>query len=171
MATFLVDVQRIKNNSYLDNNVDDKTIKIALLNAQEQLLEPVLGSKLYGVLTAGVAEGNLALAYQNLIVNYVWKVLYHGTTYMVARNLLFRYTNSAIVKDSNANSTAIDVVDLNTMRDEEYLSYQFHVDKIQRYLVDNLSTFPEYGETDNDGIEAESGQNSIGFYYDGDDFQ
>lgn len=167
MATFLVPIERVKRNTYIDGNVDDKTIKLALTNAQEQLLEPVIGSALYEKLTGGIAEGNLELDYQNLIINYIWKILYHGTTFMVARNLLFRYTNSSIVKDSNQNSTAIDAVDLNTLRDEEFNSYQFQVDKLMRFLKANASQFPEYYEVDDDGLAAEEQQNSLGFYYDG----
>lgn len=166
-AILLVDIDRIKKNSYLDGNIDDKTIKIGLINAQEQLLEPVIGTKLYNKLTGGIAEGTLPIPYQNLVINYIWKVLYHGTTYMVARNLLVRYTNSAIVKDSNQNSTAVGESELRSLRDEEFQSYQFHVNKLQLYLTDNIGSFPEYGQTDNDGLQADEQQVAPGFFYDG----
>lgn len=166
MDQLLISIQRLKDRSYLDNNIDDKTIKNALIDCQEQILEPVLGSKLYNYLIGGVSEGSLGVVYQDLIVNYIWKVLIHGTTYFVARNLLFRLTNSSIVSDSNQNSTAISSQDLNVMRKEQEESYKHHVDRLTRYLRANSTKFPEYFQTDIDGLEAQQSQQSQ-FYYDG----
>jgi len=171
MNTFLITVQRIKDNSFLDDNIDDKTIKIACLNAQEQLLEPVLGTQLYNKLLAGIADGSLGIDYQNLVVQYIWKPLIHGTCYMVARNLLFRYTNSAIVQDSNANSSAITKSDLEVLRSEEEIAYKHHLNKLQLYLQANSSTYPEYYEAGAADIPANSVIQAQSFFYDGDEIQ
>ena len=169
MNVFLISVQDVKDNSYLDNNIDDKTIKTALLNAQEQMIEPVIGSKLYDKLIAGIQAGNLELAYQNLIIQKIWKPLIHATLYMVARNLLYRYTNSSIVQDSNSNSTAIARSDLEVLRNEEEIAYKHHINKLQLYLTVNSGTYPEYYQADPDDLIAEKGQNAQSFYYDGPD--
>jgi len=166
-STYLVSVNYIKSNTFLDNNIDDKKILKGILMAQEQMLEPVIGTKLYNKLIEGVANGNLDINYQNLVINYIWKILNHATVYMVARNLLLRYTNSAIVKDSNTNSTAVEETDLRALREEELQSYKFHVNKLQLFLNDNWETYPEYGETENDGIPADTNQDSPGFYFEG----
>jgi hypothetical protein len=167
MNVFLIDVQTIKDNSYLDNNIDDKTIKIALLNCQEQILEPAIGSALYEKLLAGIDSGNLSLNYQNLIVQKMFKLLIHGTLFMVARNLLFRYTNSAIVQDGNQNSTAIDQVTLETLRTDEEIAYKHHLNKLKLYLLANVALFPEYYQLDTDGLQAEKNTSALNFYYDG----
>jgi len=168
MKTFLISVQDVKDNSYLDNNIDDKTIKTALINCQEQMIEPVIGSKLYDYLIAGINNGNLPLAYQNLVVQKMWDPIIHGTLYMVARNLLFRLTNSSIVSDSNQNSTAIGRTDMETMRYEYQNSFQHHITKLQLYLNANAGAFPEYGQADSDDLPASGSQQGINFYYDGD---
>ena len=169
MNTFLINVQDVKDNSYLTDGVDDKVVKTALLNCQEQLLEPVIGSKLYDYLIAGINEGTLPIAYMNLIVQKIWKPLIHGTCYMIARNLLWRMTNSAIVQDSNTNSSAISRADLEAMRSDYESSYQHHIKKLQLYLQNNTASFPEYYEYDPDDLPASGPENAINFYYDGED--
>jgi len=169
MNTFLISVQDVKDNSYLDNNIDDKTIKTAILNCQEQMIEPTIGSDLYDKLIAGISNGNLALSYQNLIVQKLWKPLIHGTLYMVARNLLFRYTNDSIVSSSNENSTAISVTDMLTLKNEEEINFQHHIKKLKLYLDDNSSTYPEYYTVSADGLAAQRNENAINFFYDGED--
>ena len=167
MNAYLISVAKVKELSFLDSNIDDKTIKIALLSAQEQLLEPAIGTQLYNKLLAGVANGSLDVSYQNLIVQYIWKVLVHGTCYMVARNLLFRYTNSSIVQDSNQNSSAIAKTDLEVLRSEEEIAYKHHMNKLQLYLQANGSTFPEYYQAGATDLPANPTQQAQNFYYEG----
>ena len=167
MNVYLISVQNVKDNAFIDNNTDDKTVKLALLQAQEQILEPAIGTPLYEKLLSGIVEGSMATAYQNLILNKIYKVLIYGTQYMVARNLLMRMTNSSIVQDGNTNSTAISISDLNTMRNEFEISYKHHLNKLNMYLLDNQATFPEYLASDTDGFEANAVTPAINFYYDG----
>jgi len=169
MNTFLISVQDVKDNSCLDDNIDDKTIKTAILNCQEQMIEPVIGSKLYDKLIAGINDGNLELAYQNLIIQKIWKPLIHGTVYMVARNLLFRYTNSSVVSDSNQNASAITRSDLEVLRYDEDNAFQHHIKKLTLYLQTNVASFPEYAQYDQEDLPANQIENAINFYYDGDD--
>jgi len=166
MNVFLISVQDVKDQSYLDNNIDDKTVKNAILSCQEQMIEPVIGTNFYEKLLSDTANGNMSLTYQNFIVQKLWKPLIHGTLYMVARNLLFRYTNSSIVTDSNQNATAIAKADLETLRYEEQGAFKHHINKLQLYLKVNGSTYPEYMTYSADDLIPTESQNSINFYYD-----
>jgi hypothetical protein len=169
MNTFLISVDNVKERSYLDNNVDERTIKLAIMDAQEQILQPVIGSALYRKLIAGVNDLNLAVEYQNLIIQKIWPVLIHATLYKVAINLMFRYTNSSIVADGNENSTAIPINDLMVLRKEQEISMKHHLNMLRRHLISNSTTFPEYTTSEDDGINAELSQSPVDFFYDGPD--
>lgn len=164
---YLMDVQTLKDRSNIDNNTDNRTVKLALRDCQQQILEPAIGTKLYEKFTTGIADGYLELDYQNLIVQKVWPVLIHGTEYMIARRLLMRYTNSAVVTDSNQNSTAVTLEDLNVLRAEAKEAYLHHVNMLKLYLTTNQTTYPEYGLSDTDDLHASPNVQPMPFYYDG----
>lgn len=167
MATYLVSVDRIKKNTFLDNNVSDKIIKLALLKAQDEIMEPTLGTKLYEKLLSGIDEGEMELTYQNLIVQYIWKPLYYAASLFVYRHLVWKETNNGILQGVPANQTGVDVAELNTLRDEAYNSMEFHIQKLQRYLTDNSTDFPEYFELKESGLESEESSTPLSFYYSG----
>jgi hypothetical protein len=85
---------------------------------------------------------------------------------MVARNLLYRYTNSSIVADSNSNSTAIARADLEVLRNEEEIAFKHHINKLQLYLSANSASYPEYYQSDPEDLIAQSGQSGQTFFYD-----
>jgi len=169
MSVLLMDIAKFKEKSFVDTNVDDKTIKLSMELAQDQILEPVLGSKLFNKITEGVADGNLEISYQNLVVKYLWPILVQATEIIVQKKILYRITNDSIVKSSNANSTAIDISELRDLiRDNEVFLNQY-VQKLQLYLNVNGASFPEYTQADADDFPAEGGTSAISFYYDGPD--
>jgi len=167
-AVFLLSVDNLKQNTYLDSNIQDKDLKIAILNCQEQMIEPEIGTKLYNKLLSGIVDGQLELAYQNLIVQYIWPVLRKGAVYMAAKNLLYRYTNSSVVADSNQNSTAIARNDLEKLRDDEYEGYLHHLKKLQLFLTANSATYPEYWQAGTTDLPAAPTQSPMFFYYEDD---
>ena len=167
-AVFLLSVDNLKQNTYLDSNIQDKDLKIAILNCQEQMIEPEIGTKLYNKLLTGIADGQLELAYQNLIVQYIWPVLRKGAVYMAAKNLLYRYTNSSVVADSNQNSTAIARNDLEKLRDDEYEGYLHHLKTLQLFLTANSATYPEYWQAGTTDLPAAPTQSPMFFYYEDD---
>lgn len=169
MSVYLMDIARFKEQSFVDTNVDDKTVKLSMGLAQDQIIEPILGSKLFDKIVDGINAGSLEIAYQNLLVKYIWPALVSATEVIAYKKILYRVTNSSIVKDSNANSTAIDIGELQGLiRDNEVFMEQY-VNKLQLYLNANSGLFPEYYQADADDLVAQSGQNAISFYYDGPD--
>ncbi|HPI82251.1 MAG TPA: hypothetical protein PK122_03395 [Candidatus Paceibacterota bacterium] len=171
MAVLLMSVDKLKERSFIDTNVDDKVLKLSMELCQNQIIEPILGTKLFDKITEGISAGSLELAYQNLLVRYIWPVLISGTENIAYKKILYRVTNDSIVKSSNANSTAIDISELRDLiRDNEVFTRQY-VQKLQLYLNSNTATFPEYYQADSDDFPAEDGTSAQSFYYDmGDDY-
>jgi len=165
MATLLIPIDKIKEYSYIDTNVDDKVVKIAIQHAQVTVIEPLIGSNLYSKLLAGVTEGNLDLAYQNLIVQYIWPVLVASTELLILRRLIFRLTNSSIVKDTNTNAAPIEKDELDSLRAEVNELLTAHIKKLQLYL-DSSTEFPEYTQANADELPSSPISDSILFYSD-----
>lgn len=169
MQTYLIPPSYIKDYSVIDDNVDDKLIKISILDAQEQLLEPILGTSLYDKLINDTANAVLSSSYQEFIIKKIWPYLLHATVYKITLNLIYRMTNSSVVKDNNEVSSAISIQELNVMRQEREAAMNYHQEKIIKFLINNSSTFPEYVNVDVTGVPASSVNQPINFYIDDDE--
>ena len=166
MAVLLMTVENLKKKSFIDTNVEDKTIKLSMELAQDQILEPILGSVLWEKITDGIFNGNLALDYQNLVTQYLWPTLVNATEVIAYKKILYRITNDAVVKSSNANSTAIDIGELRTLIKDNEIFMRQYIERLQRYLNANTTKFPEYNQVDSDSIPAEQIQSGLDFYFD-----
>lgn len=166
MNVYLMTVEKFKQNSFVDTNVDDKVINMCMLQAQEQLLEPVLGSVLYNKIMTGIKDKTLDISYQNLLVQYVWKPFIYATQFYLIRHLLYRLTNSSVVKDSNNNSTAIESNELEALRSEFEEGFLFHKQKLVDHLYENTSSYPEFAQVFKlEDINSDSGNKAMTFYY------
>lgn len=165
MNIYLIPIQEIKDSTFIDDNVSDKMIKVASLDAQQQILEPVLGSKLYNKLLTDVKNNAVDSTYQTLITDYIWAVLLQATIYKLSYNLLFRITNSSIVKDNNENSTAITTGELKILIKERELSMNYHIDKLRKRLKTHPDLYPEYlGQQEIDGDTPDLTDNNLSFW-------
>jgi len=130
------------------------------------LLEPIIGTKLYDKLLADTENAVLHSDYQDLLVNKVWPYLSHATVYKIALNLIYRITNSSVVKNTNENSTAIALQELNVMRQEREAGMKYTQQKLINYLENNTAKFPEYLEYDIEGLPASPVNQPRNFYAD-----
>ena len=177
MAIFLIDsLQRIKDNSIIDNNVDDRTLKVSLKQAQDLDLEPILGTRLYRELLDGVENDNLTNDEKTLIVDYIWDFLIAATVVKIAANLTFRFANiglskgAAIKQNSEANNTPgiLTYRELNAIRKENESIANYYREKITRFLKHNTETYPSYLEQTEDEIESTQTNQPIDFHVDDD---
>ena len=163
--TYLIPISEIKESSYVDENVSDKLIKVSSLDAQEMILEPVLGTKLYDKLLDDVNNNNVNDANEILLTKYIWPVLIQGTIFKLSYNLLFRITNSTVAKDDNQNSKGISVNELNVLIKERELSMNYHITKLKTFLTAYPGLYPDYlGTQPVDGEAPERATNNLSFW-------
>lgn len=164
--TYLIPISYIKTYTVIDENVDDKFINVATIDAQEQLLEPVIGTVLYEKLLNDTANSVLTADYQDLIVNKIWPFLMQCIMYKIVTSLIYRVTNSSVVKDSNDISSSISLQELNVIRQERQNSMRYHQDKLIKYLEANTNKYPEYYSPSTDGNDATGVWQPLNFYSD-----
>jgi hypothetical protein len=165
--TYLISTDQIKSSTYIDENVSDKMLKVSILDCQQQILEPLIGSSLYDHLIDGVTNATLDANHQELLVKYIWPVLQQGTIFKLAYNLLYRITNSSVVKDSNENSSAITTQEVNVLIKERELSMQYHIKKLTKHLIAYAGTkYPSYNaQVAIDGVGPDQTVNSMSVWY------
>lgn len=165
LGIYLISPQTVKDYSVLDNNVDDKLINIAITAAQETMLQPLVGTNLYEKFEQIVIGSETNQDYLNLLANQVRNYLIAATVLKVSVNLLYRYANSGILKDSNANSGAIGIQELNSIRQEKESEVKYYAQVITDYIMNNQAKFPEYFTLRLGDTSPERDQSANSFYY------
>jgi hypothetical protein len=166
MNTFFISNDYIKSNSLLDTNIDDKILKVAIIDTQEQVLMPAIGSSMYYYLVAAVMNKTLDELHQWLMINKIWPVLLHGVQARILKYLAIRYTNAGIEKMDKNNATAITAAEMNALAKDRDSAATFHLDLLIRYLTTHSSQFPEWLIITPDGKIPEVEQSTVDFYYD-----
>ena len=69
--TLLIDMDYIKSNSILDDNVDERLMVDALWTAQREYILPLLGTDLFNDIIAKAAAGTLAGNDLILVITYI----------------------------------------------------------------------------------------------------
>lgn len=168
LGIYFISPQTVKDYSVLDNNVDDKMINVAITAAQETMLQPLIGTNLYSRLEQIVIGEETNQDYLNLMANQVRNYLIAATVLKVSVNLLYRYANTGVLKDSNANSASIGVPELNAIRQEKEAEVKYYAQTLTDYLLVNQSTFPEYLSMRIGDVAPERDQSALNFFYDED---
>lgn len=171
MRTYLISMQVVKDYTIIDNDVEDKILKASIYDAQEEYLEDIIGTTLYKKLLSDTEQGVLHTDYQDLIVNHIWPYLIPCVEFKLTMNLIFKYTNTAMVKNNgNENSTSLSLQELNVRRQNIEQSMKVQETKLRNYLANNTSKFPEYLTLDVEGVPPSGTKQPRNFYCDDDSF-
>lgn len=151
------------NRSYLDKNIDDKTLKMAIWDCQNLIVEPIIGTTLYNKLKADAVAYVMSPAYQTFVVQYLWPVIIEGAQYLLVKNLVYRWTRSSIVKDQNSTSNSVDINELHGIMKDRENAMNHYVRILKRHLELNTASYPEYSTLSLDAILPQTGVN-VPFY-------
>jgi hypothetical protein len=137
----------VKQNSYINEHVQDSTLKIAMQRAQDLHIEPILGTVLYQKILAG----GLAAPYSTLLTTYILPVFFAYCEYEVAPHVTTEIRNQATGKSSNADINAASEQELNYIRSTYKAAAKKYESRLIAHLCDHKADYPEYSE--NEGHE------------------
>lgn len=148
---FLVSAQTLKENSLINNNVDEMYLLPAIETAQDMGLQPLIGTKLYVKLQSLVADGSITgeTDYKVLLDEYIQPYLINKVTADIQIPLAYKVRNQGISQINDAN------IYNSSMRDVQYLvehydnQANFYANRMSDYLHANRDKYPEYGSRDN----------------------
>jgi hypothetical protein len=161
---YLIPVDRVKELSYIDTNVDDTLISKASYNTQVTIIEPLIGSKFYNLLCDGVIANNLSITNKSFITDYLWPILATGSEFLILKRLLLRLTNSSVVKDDNPNAKSVELFEVENLKSDTEELMKAYINKMQLYIRANSDLFPEYYEADADDIVSSVIEQNMLFY-------
>jgi hypothetical protein len=134
----------IKQFSVIDENVDDKYLLVAIIEAQDMRIKPILGTALYDQLITACTNETFTAVETTLFETYVQKSLLYWTLYEVSPFLLHKLTNKSIVTKNSTDSSTISTSELNKLQDNFSDKAEWYDKRMILYLKENQSSFPNY---------------------------
>lgn len=171
-GVLLISEKYIKENSNINDNVFGSWLLPSIREAQEMYLEPVLGNCLYNKILYLVSENLI-----NEPENYDYKVLLDDfiqpfLLYQVLCNIIpilnVKLANLGSVTTNDEHTTNLTQGESDLIKNYYQERSDFYIGKMQKYLKDNLSLYPEIEECGcGEGANFESSTNSVGLWLGG----
>lgn len=139
-----ISTEYLKENTAIEQNVDDSKLTPYIIKAQEIHIQKILGSSFYDHISSAVENNTLTTAEDNLIRNYIQRATAEYAFYEAYPFITIKSTNKSTVKQNSDNSTPIELSELKYMRSAILDMAQFYTARLSKYLCDHQEDFPQY---------------------------
>lgn len=151
MAEILLTSEKyIKDNCDISDNISGKFIQSAIQEAQDLYLTAILGDELVDKLKALVDSKEINQEvnkqYKTLLDKYVQKYLMWMVKIDLAHNTSYKVSNFGVTKTSDENIQVASQDEIIADQDYSQAKADAYCSKMQGYLLDNCSLFPELSE-------------------------
>jgi hypothetical protein len=155
---FLISIAELKARSTVGVNVDDNLVFPTIKAAQDEFIEPALGSALYTRMLDGIEADDLTADEETLRENYIAEALIKYVVSMLAIEGSFLQKNVGLIRRTADNAESPSMSDLLALSKWYQNKAEFSRERLIKYLDTNSDTFPLYTyNSDNDFNPAKSG--------------
>lgn len=135
---------KIKQEAYVDENVDEKYLSDTILYAQELYTKEILGTALYDQVKGQIENSTLSANNTTLLNSYIQPALKWWVIYEVMDMLFVKLTNKGVVIKKSDNSEAVSPDYIVRLKEKFRNLAERWDEKTRLYLVENSSTFTLY---------------------------
>lgn len=155
----LVTSTEVISTAFIHDNIDPNLIKDSYIEvSQEEHIRPILTQDLYDLIVSENNASSFTGSNQTLLNTYIKPALCFFVAADIIPHLSIRTTNKGLMINNSETSEAAtreERIDIMTRYKEQGKTM---LEKMQRYIEDNLSTFPKYengsSETITKGIKG-----------------
>lgn len=169
---YIIGCNYVKENSELQDNVEEKFLKRSILSAQDIDLQSLLGTELYELVLTElynykVTGTTITTRIKTLVDDYVIPTLLYSVLRDVIPFILIRITPSSVSQnDNNTNSNQTDYKIVSLFRKEYEAKYQHYANRLTFFLNENDTTYPEWSylttSGDNQSVAPKKDQSYFG---------
>lgn len=146
--TLLISEEILKNDGYVDDNLDMNYVTPAIQVSQDMGLQPVVGTNLYRKLQSLVGSGDINetsnTKYKNLLDDYVIPFLAYKTMSEIIIPISFKNKNQGVVTTSDDKSYQTDIRNVQYLKGYYDDRATFYLLRLSDYLMAFCDDFPEY---------------------------
>lgn len=143
----LINVDWLKMNSHLDENVNDKDVRISIKLVQDQIIQQVIGTCLFEALKEMIVDctidHELNSKYKFLLDEYLLDIFAWGVPAMLPIPLTYKIRNAGEIKTTSEGLSTSTLDDINYTTQWYKNKMDFYVQRAIKWLCCNTSCFPE----------------------------
>lgn len=154
---YFIDISVLKEDSLIDPNVDNKLLLPILVVVQDVYLQAILGTPLFEDLQDKIETDPTLAGNANellLMRKYIKKVLMYYVCMHAPMALKYRMMNKGVMIKSSENSQAAEAIELKVVKDEFKYIAETYAELLTKYLNENKTLFPLYGQQTDTGMNA-----------------
>lgn len=154
---YIIGCNYVKENSEVQDNVEEKLIKRSILTGQDIDIQSLLGTELYEIVLSELYNfkhtgTTISTRIKTLVDDYIVPVLLYSVLRDVIPFILMRITPSSVSQnDNNTNSNQTEYKIVSLFRKEYETKYQHYANRLTFYLNENDTTFPEWSYMNTSG--------------------
>lgn len=142
MAAFFISEEKLKQNSLINENVDDKIIRPLLIMVQDMYIQPAIGSGLYNELIDQIDNNTVTTPNNTLIVDYIQAAVIWWIMAEAPMSMTYKFRNKGVQTQTSENSSPASIEDLITVADNYKYKAEWYTKRVSNFLYANSTTYP-----------------------------
>jgi len=148
-TTFIISESKLRQFTDLNDSVDTSLLKNAVREAQDIMLQRIIGTPLYKSILNKIDTSTLTGVYLTLVNDYIQDFLLYAAYYEALEAIYIRPRNSGLLTPTGGeNSIEVDRSLFNVSRQNTKNKMEFYADKLSAYLAEEQNLFPELNTAD-----------------------
>ncbi len=146
MANFVyyISVTYLKDNTPLNENLDDKILKASIKEAQEIYIRDIVGSGVYDELQDQAYNDTLTADNITLLDTYIAPCLKYYTLVESMMPLTFKFLNKTVASRNSEDATPVTTDELTLIEKRYRDKAEYYADRLRAFLKENPNLYPLY---------------------------
>ncbi|MCD8167010.1 MAG: hypothetical protein LUE93_13395 [Bacteroides sp.] len=148
----LVNMDKLKNESYIDENVSEKHLRVAINAIQNEIIEKVIGTSLFNQLAQLVCQGTFNqecnLKYKVLMDDYLFRIFVYAVQAELSIPLSFKNRNTGTIQPETDSSARTSISDIKYLNQYYINKADEYIQRTIKFLLCNRSEYPELERCD-----------------------
>lgn len=146
MNAHLIDIDTIKEQGFVNGNVEVNIISTTLTRVQDTMLLPILGTSFFNRLVTGVDDNDLTTDEEALLDNYIAPFLIAAVDYRVVNPLTYEIRSKTAGTTRDEHMNPLTIPENNLLKDDLSKDMEVYRIRLIGYLKDNCELFTLYNE-------------------------
>ena len=147
-TTFILSEAKLRQFTDLNDSVDTSLLKNAVREAQDIMLQRIIGTPLYKSILNKIDTSTLTGVYLTLVNDYIQDFLLYAAYYEALEAIYIRPRNNGLLTPTGGeNRIETDRSLFNVKRQNVLNKMEFYADKLSAYLAEEQNLYPELNES------------------------
>jgi hypothetical protein len=146
MANFVyfISVTFLKDNTPINENLDDKLLKSAIKEAQEVYIRDIIGSGIYDELQVQTFNGNVTADNTTLLDSYIAPCLKYYTLVESMLPMTFKFLNKSVSSRQAEFAQPVTPQELTLIEQRYRDKAEYYAERLRNFLKEYPQIYPKY---------------------------